>query len=96
MSGTEVLGVVACVAALCSAYHNGGEILQQIRAERNARQAARLDAFTEDSTHDLAISLARGEDVIQSQYDRDYKRFGQAFADGDGRQCIQRSMEELD
>lgn len=88
MSNTEVLGVVACVAALCSAYHNGGEVLQQIRAERNARQAARLDAFTEDSTHDLAISLARGEDVIQSQYNRDHKRFGQAFADGDGRQSV--------
>jgi len=84
----EVLGVVACVSALCSAYHNGGEILQQIRAERKARQAVRLDAFTEDSTHDLEISLARGEDVIQSQYDRDFKRFGQAFADGDGRQSI--------
>ena len=84
MSGIEVLAVVACVAAVCSAYHDGAEILQQIRAKRNARKAARLDAFSEDTTHELGISLARGQDVIQSQYDRDYKRFGVAFANGDG------------
>ena len=84
MSGIEVLAVVACVAAVCSAYHDGAEILQQIRAKRNARKAARLDAFTEDATRELEVSLTRGEDVIQSQYERDYKRFGVAFANGDG------------
>lgn len=81
MADPEVLGVVACVGALCSAYNDGGEM---IRAKRNARLAVRLDAFTQDSTHDLEVSLTRGRDVIQSQYDRDYKRFGKAFADGDG------------
>ena len=84
MSGIEVLAVVACVAAVCSAYHDGADILRQIRAKRNARKAARMDAFTEDATHELEVSLTRGEDVIQSQYDRDYKRFGAAFANGDG------------
>ena len=84
MSGLELLAVVACVAAVCSAYHDGAEILQQIKAKRKARKAARQDLLTESSTQELELSLHRGEDVVQSQYDRDYKRFGAAFANGDG------------
>ncbi|KAL8792821.1 MAG: hypothetical protein Q9195_004550 [Heterodermia aff. obscurata] len=83
MSGLELLAVVACVAAVCSAYHDGAEILQQIKAKRKARRAARQDLLTESSTQELELSLHRGEDVVQSQYDRDYKRFGAAFANGD-------------
>ena len=67
-----------------SAYHDGAEILQQIKAKRKARKAARQDLLTESSTQELELSLHRGEDVVQSQYDRDYKRFGAAFANGDG------------
>ena len=84
MSGVELLAVVACVAAVCSAYHDGAEILQQIKAKRRARKAARQDLLTENSTQELELSLHRGENVVQSQYDRDYKRFGTAFANGDG------------
>ena len=90
MSGREVLAVVACVTALCSAYHRAGEILHHIRARSDARKAARLDAFTEDSTQELAQSLTRGGSVVQSQFDRDYKRFGATFADGDGWSTDQR------
>lgn len=83
MSGMEVLAVVACVAAVCSAYHDGGELLEQVTVKRNARKVARRDALIDDSTQDLRLSLTRGESVVQSQYDRDYRRFGAAFADGD-------------
>ena len=57
MSGVELLAVVACVAAVCSAYHDGAEILQQIKAKRKARKAARQDLLTENSTQELELSL---------------------------------------
>lgn len=84
MSALELTAVVACVAAVCSAYHDGAEILQQIKAKSRARRPARQDLLTESSTNELELSLHRGEDVVQSQYERDYKRFGVAFSDGDG------------
>lgn len=84
MSGAEVLAVVACVAAVCSAYHDGAELLQRVIASRNASNASQWDALTGDSIEELRQSLFRGKSVVQSQYDRDYRRFGAAFADGDG------------
>ena len=35
------------------------------------------------STNELSLSLRRGEDVVQSQYDRDARRYGNAFSTGD-------------
>ena len=90
MSGLELIAVVACIGAIVSAYHDGAEILQQIKAKRKARKLGRQDLLTESSTQELELSLHRGEDVVQSQYDRDYKRFGAAFADGDGKSTDRR------
>lgn len=79
--------MVACVAAVCSAYHDGAELVQQIKAKRRAKRALLQEASTQNtSTEDLEISLARGEGTVRSQYDRDFKRFGASFANGD-RKC---------
>lgn len=83
MSGTEVLAVAACVGAVCSAYRDAAELLEQITAKRIAQKVAHWDGLIDDSTEDLRLSLTRGESVVQSQYSRDYRRFGAPFADGD-------------
>ena len=87
MSGMELLAVVACVAAVCSAFHDGGELVQQIKAKRKAQKALLSnDAPSEAnyaSTTELEMSLSRGEGVVRSQFDRDFKRFGETFATGD-------------
>ena len=67
------------VAAICSLYRDGAEILRKIKAKDQARKV--LSAL---STQELELSLHRGEEVVQSQYDRDYKRFGTVFTNGDG------------
>ena len=95
MAGMELLAVVACVAAVCSAYHDGGELVQQIKAKRKAKKALlSQDAPcgpNDGSTTELEKSLSRGEGVVRSQFDRDFKRFGETFATGD-----RRSRVELD
>ena len=83
MSDVEALAIVAYVAAVCSAYHDAAELLQQITMKRNARNDFQWDALIDDSAQDLRLSLTRGKSVVQSQYDRDYRRFGTAFANGD-------------
>lgn len=83
----ELLAVVACVAAVCSAYHDGGELVQQIKAKRKAKKALLPNDTPSDpnnaSTTELEMSLSRGESVVRSQFDRDFKRFGETFATGD-------------
>lgn len=83
----ELLAVVACVAAVCSAYHDGGELVQQIKAKRKAQKALlsndAANAANYASTTELEMSLSRGEGVVRSQFDRDFKRFGETFATGD-------------
>ena len=89
MSGLELLAVVSCVAAVCSAYHDGAALVQQIKAKRKARKA--LGAFQIDQdtslqdahTLELERSLQRGRGVVQDQYDFQFRRFGPAFEKGD-------------
>lgn len=84
MSGLELLAVVACVAAVCSAYRDGSELVQQIKAKRKAKKALLQEAASQNSsTQELEKSLSRGEGVVRDQYDRDFKRFGASFANGD-------------
>ena len=83
MSGLEILAVVSCVAAVCSAYHDGTELIHQIKERRKAKKALREAVSPDSTTKDLELSLARGQDVVRSQYDRDFRRLGQAFALGD-------------
>lgn len=87
MSGLELLAVVACVAAVCSAYHDGAELVHQIKAKRKARRALHQEVSSQNfSTSELEKSLTRGEEVVRSQYDRDFRRFGASFEFGD-RKC---------
>ena len=82
MSGLELLAVVACVAAVCSAYHDGAELVHQIKAKRKARRHQEVSSQTFE-TRELERSLHRGEEVVRSQYDRDFRRFGASFESGD-------------
>ena len=84
MSGLELLAVVACVAAVCSAYRDGAELVSQIKAKRKARKALQQEVLSEySSTTELELSLKRGGGVVRSQYDRDFRRYGATFANGD-------------
>ena len=83
MSGLEILAVVGCVAAVCSAYHDGTELIHQIKERRKAKRALREAVSPENATKDLELSLAQGQDAVRSRYDRDFRRLGEAFAIGD-------------
>ena len=80
MSGLELVAVVACVAAVVSAYQDGTELVKKYKERRQARKALQ---HQEETTEELELSLCRGERTVQDQYNRDYRRFGQSFADGD-------------
>ena len=75
--------VLARVVSLCSAYHEGAELVHQIRANKNFCMT-----FQESphgiSAQDLESSLERGESAVRNQYERIHKRCGEAFAQGDG------------
>lgn len=62
----------------------GEKLLHPIRSRKYALTGALLDVFTEDSVQELAKPLTQGDGLIPSQHERDYKRIGNAFADGDG------------
>ena len=68
---------------MISAYHDGTELIQHIKAKRKAKRALQDGSAIDTSTQELEQSLKRGEVVIGSQYDRDFKRFGDSFALGD-------------
>lgn len=74
--------VSACVASLSSSYHDGAELIQHIKAKRKSRNTFQ-DASIDASAHDLESSLNRGERAVRNQYERTYKRCGDAFAQGD-------------
>ena len=75
--------VFACVASLCSAYHEGAELIQQIRADKNFCMNFQESPLG-TSAQDLESSLKRGESAVRNQYERIHKRCGEAFAQGDG------------
>ena len=75
--------VFACVASLCSVYHEGAELIHQIRADQNfcvTFQEPPLGTLAQD----LESSLERGESAVRNQYERIHKHCGEAFAQGDG------------
>ncbi|MCJ1225268.1 hypothetical protein MMC12_001917 [Toensbergia leucococca] len=83
MSGLELLAIVGCVAAVTSAYHDGFELVQEIRAKRKAKRDLQRISSQESSTQELQESLYRGQEVVQSQYNHDFRRYGNAFRIGD-------------
>ena len=86
----ELFAVVACVAAVVSAFQDWTELFKKYKARRQAKkQAEKALQAEEEWIQDLELSLSRGERTVQDQYDRDYRRFGQCFAEGDGKlSCI--------
>ncbi|KAI9810878.1 MAG: hypothetical protein M1827_005737 [Pycnora praestabilis] len=76
MSGLEVVAVVACVAAVVSAYGDGGAILQRIKEKRRAKRAAPPTRYLEES-------LARGPRAVEEAKENGVERYGRAFAVGD-------------
>ena len=74
--------VTACIASLCSAYHDGNELIRQIKGSRKNRKTFR-NASGDISIQELELSLSRGESAVRNQYELTYKRYGDAFAQGD-------------
>ena len=83
MSGLELLAVVGCVAAVVSAYNDGNELVRKYREKRRIKKARQELALQEGSTDNLEQSLVRGSSAVQSQYDHESRRWGNAFAEGD-------------
>ena len=76
MSGMEVVAVIGCVAAVVSAYKDGGKIVKQIKAKRAARYAL-------TPTSALESSLERGLVAVEQAKDNGIERYGPEFATGD-------------
>jgi hypothetical protein len=74
MSGLEVVGLVA---AIIGTFSGTASYLQ----DRKKRKAAARKAKEEQR---LKESLALGPQYVQGEYDRDFARYGQKFAVGDG------------
>jgi hypothetical protein len=70
---------VSCVVTIVSAYQDGKTTLGRIKAKREARGRP-LDLR---SIQDLESSLVLGPAIVQGQYDSDFRRFGQRYAQGD-------------
>ncbi|KAL8801303.1 MAG: hypothetical protein Q9182_004568 [Xanthomendoza sp. 2 TL-2023] len=84
----ELVPVAASVGAIISAYHDGAELLAQIRAKRGPRAASQKNATLQESTsEELESSLNRGAQVVQSQFARDASRFGEQYTTGDRIAC---------
>lgn len=77
MSGMEVVAVIGCVAAVVSAYKDGGQIVKQIKAKRAAKKAP-------PPTVTLETSLERGPPAVEQAKDNGIERYGPKFATGDG------------
>ena len=76
MSGLEVLAVVSAVAALVSAFHDGGRIVKELRERRGARQGPPPTKFLQES-------LDRGPPAIEEAKKVELDRFGHRFGVGD-------------
>ncbi|MCJ1350847.1 MAG: hypothetical protein MMC33_000828 [Icmadophila ericetorum] len=87
MSGLEFLAIAGCIAAVVSAYHDGSELLLEIKErrkqKRERREAEALAIIDETATKELEMSLTRGEVTIRGQYDRGCGRVGEPFKQGD-------------
>ncbi|KAJ5618826.1 hypothetical protein N7510_002810 [Penicillium lagena] len=74
MSGAEVMAVVACVAAVVSAYHDGSKMVSTIKKKWQNRKR-RLS--------ELEHSLDRGEREVQNHYNLNAAHFGIRYQQGD-------------
>ena len=78
MSGMEVVAVIGCVAAVVSAYKDGGKIVKAIKSKRAAKSAPA-------PTESLEVSLERGPSAVSEASESGLDRYGPRFARGDRR-----------
>ena len=78
MSGLEVFAVVGAVAAVVSAYENGGRIVAEIKAKRARRKAPPPTIYLEQS-------LSKGPPALEEAKNNGIERFGRSFAIGDSK-----------
>ena len=83
------------MAAIVTAYRDGADMVLALRERQRERGMAHLYRGEQRLMEDLEMSLARGSDVVQSQYERDARRVGEAFAEGDGK-CEARTHASSD
>jgi hypothetical protein len=75
MSGLEV---VAAVTGIISAFNGSLTIYRDWREKKRERKENARN-------QNLELSLIRGSNSIQEEYDRDFARLGRRFAVGDGK-----------
>ncbi|KAI4101619.1 MAG: hypothetical protein L6R37_004852 [Teloschistes peruensis] len=72
----EAIAIIGCIAAVVSAYRDGGAIVNKIKQKRLARQAP-------PPTRLLEESLARGPRTIEEAKENGIERFGSRYVAGD-------------
>ena len=72
--------MLGCVAAVVSAYKDGGNIVKQIKAKRAAKRAPA-------PTETLEISLQRGPTAVEEAKDQGIERYGPSYAYSRDREC---------
>ena len=80
MGSLELRTVLACVDAITSSYREGVKLLHKIQAKRKPTGKVQSGP---GAAHELEVSLHQGDANVRSQFDRNLKRFGNAFARGD-------------
>lgn len=70
----EAIAIIGCIAAVVSAYRDGGAILDKIKEKRVARRAPPPPRLLQDS-------LARGPRAVEEAKDTGIERFGTKYAD---------------
>ena len=83
MSNSKLTTLVSCVETITSAYLEGVRLVQKIQAKRKTADSLQNGAGDEGSLQELEQSLHQGETTIRTQYDRNFRRFGNSFAMGD-------------
>ncbi|KAJ5110476.1 hypothetical protein N7532_001011 [Penicillium argentinense] len=92
MSGVEVVAVVACVAAVISAYHDGSQVFSEIRRKWRERRNSHPQASSAVAT-DLEYSLQRSREDILTQWNGHVSRLGHRFEMGDD--IAQATMKDI-
>ncbi|KAJ5767574.1 hypothetical protein N7533_000157 [Penicillium manginii] len=92
MSGVEVIAVVACVAAVISAYHDGSAVFQEVRRKWRERRNSHPQAASSTAI-DLENSLQRSRVDILTQWNGHVGRLGQRFEVGD--EIAQATMKDI-
>ena len=85
----EVVGIVACVAAVVSAYRDGAQIVQKIKEKRRRSRADPPSSYLEQS-------LDQGATAVEQTTRAGVDRFGTAFKEGDGKPAFTASLEYPD